>query len=264
VNIICVVKFVPDVDSFSYDYENNTLIRENIRMILNPDDACALALALKVKAGRPDTFIEVLTMGPKSVLPHMEDLLRLDTDRGTMISDPAFAGSDTWVTSKVLGRYLSKRQYDCILTGSHALDGDTSHVPAQLAEELGLDQMSGISAVDLEQFDRERAVFDVEYENSLVTWEMAMPGILSLDRESGYKLPYVKYEDFNKDVSGKLSIIGSRELGLSKSETGLEGSLTRVVRTYNKSFENRERTTVKIDNEGIEYVFNYLREKGFL
>jgi electron transfer flavoprotein beta subunit len=124
--------------------------------------------------------------------------------------------------------------------------------------------MSEITAVDLERFDSKRAVFDVEYENSLVTWEMAMPGILSLDRESGYKLPHVRYEDFNKDVSGKLSIIGSRELGLSKSETGLEGSLTRVVRTYNKSFENRERTTVKIDDEGIEYVFNYLREKGFL
>jgi electron transfer flavoprotein beta subunit len=194
----------------------------------------------------------------------MEDLLRLDTDRGTMISDPAFAGSDTWVTSKVLGRYLSTRQYDCILTGSHALDGDTSHVPAQLAEELGLDQMSEITAVDLERFDSKRAVFDVEYENSLVTWEMAMPGILSLDRESGYKLPHVRYEDFNKDVSGKLSIIGSRELGLSKSETGLEGSLTRVVRTYNKSFETRDRSVVQVDADGVEYVFNFLREKGFL
>ena len=263
-NIICVVKIVPDVDSFAYDYENNTLIRENIRMILNPDDACALACAMKLKAGRPDCSIEVVTMGPKAVRPHMEDLLRLDTDRGTIISDPAYRGSDTYVTSKILARYLSTRPFDVLFTGSHALDGDTSHVPAQIGEELGLDQMSGITAVDLEHFDRHQAVFDVEYESAVVTWEMALPAILSLDRESGYKLPYVKYEDFQKDVSGNLTIIGNRELGFAPEEVGSEGSLTEVVRTYTQSFETRDRRILKNDDAGIEDVFNFLLEKGFL
>jgi electron transfer flavoprotein beta subunit len=252
------------VDSFAYDYENNTLIRENIRMILNPDDACALAFALNVKAGHSDCCIEVVTMGPKAVRPHMEDLLRLDTDKGTIISDPAYRGSDTYVTSRILARYLSTRQFDVLLTGSHALDGDTSHVPAQIGEELGLEQMSGITSVDLEHFDTRWAVFEVEYEQSVVTWEMALPGILSLDRESGYKLPYVKYEDFQKDVSGTLTIIGNQELGFAKEEIGSEGSLTEVVRTYKKSFETRDRSIVQNDDEGIEDVFNFLLEKGFL
>ncbi|MCF7914666.1 MAG: hypothetical protein K9L66_05830 [Spirochaetaceae bacterium] len=263
-NIICVVKIVPDVDSFAYDYENNTLIRENIRMILNPDDACALACALKVKAGRPDCSIEVVTMGPKAVKPHMEDLLRLDADRGTIISDPAYRGSDTYVTSRILARYLSTRQFDVLLTGSHALDGDTSHVPAQLGEELDLEQMSGITAVDFERFDSRRAVFEVEYESSVVTWEMALPAILSLDRESGYTLPYVKYEDFQRDVSGKLTIIGNPELGFEPGEVGSDGSLTEVVRTYTQRFETRERRIVRNDDAGIEDVFNFLLEKGFL
>ncbi|MFO7731068.1 MAG: electron transfer flavoprotein subunit beta/FixA family protein [Spirochaetia bacterium] len=263
-NIICVVKIVPDVDSFAYDYEHNTLIRENIRMILNPDDACALACALKVKARRSDCSIEVLSMGPESVRPHMEDLLRLDTDRGTIISDPVYRGSDTYVTSRILTRYLSTRSFDVLFTGSHALDGDTSHVPAQLGEELGLDQMSGITSVDLEHFDTRRAVFDVEYESSVVTWEMALPGILSLDRESGYKLPYVKYEDFQKDVSGKVTVVGNRELGFAPEEVGSRGSLTEVVRTYTQSFETRERNIVQNDEEGIEAVFNFLLEKGLL
>jgi electron transfer flavoprotein beta subunit len=262
--IICVVKIVPDVDSFAYDYEHNTLIREHIRMVLNPDDACALAFALQVKAGRPDCSIEVLTMGPESVRPHMEDLLRLDTDRGTIISDPAYRGSDTYVTSKILARYLSGRQFDVLFTGSHALDGDTSHVPAQIGEELGLEQMSGITAVDLERFDTQRAVFVVEYERSVVTYEIALPAILSLDRESSYKLPYVKYEDFQKDVSGKLTIIGNGELGFAPGEVGSEGSLTQVVRTYTQSFATRDRTIVQSDDAGIEAVFNFLLEKGFL
>ncbi|MFW6208927.1 MAG: electron transfer flavoprotein subunit beta/FixA family protein [Spirochaetota bacterium] len=262
--IICVVKIVPDVDSFAYDYQNNTLIRENIRMILNPDDACALAVALKVKAGRPTCTVEVVSMGPPSVRPHMEDLLRLDTDRGTIISDPAYKGSDTFVTSRILARYLSGRQFDVLLTGSHALDGDTSHVPAQIAEELGLEQMSGITAVDPKRFDAQRAVFEVEYERSVVTWEIALPAVLSLDRESGYKLPYVKYEDFQKDVSHKLNFIGNSELGFAAEEVGSQGSLTQVVRTYTQNFETRERSIVHTDDEGIETVFNYLVEKGFL
>jgi len=262
--IICVVKIVPDVDSFAYDYENNTLIRENIRMILNPDDACALACALKVKAAQPDCTVEVVTMGPPSVRPHVEDLLRLDTDRGTIISDPAYRGSDTYVTSRILARYLSTRPFDLLLTGSHALDGDTSHIPAQIAEELGLEQMSGITAVDFEHFDRQRAVFEVEYENSVVTYEMGLPAVLSLDRESGYKLPYVKYEDFQKDVSGKLTIIDNGELGFAAGEVGSEGSLTQVVRTYTQNFATRDRTLVQPDEKGIERVFNYLLEKGFL
>lgn len=262
--IICVVKIVPDVDSFAYDYENNTLIRENIRMILNPDDACALACALQVKAGRPGCSIEVVTMGPEAVRPHMEDLLRLDTDMGTIISDPAYRGSDTFVTSKILARYLSSRPFDVLFTGSHALDGDTSHVPAQLGEELGLEQMSGITAVDFDHFDKRRAVFEVEYESSVVTYEMALPAILSIDRESGYKLPYLKYEDFQKDVSDKLTLIGNGELGFAPGEVGSEGSLTQVVRTYTKNFETRDQHIVQTDNEGIEAVFNFLLEKGFL
>lgn len=262
--IICVVKIVPDVDSFAYDYEHNTLIRENIRMILNPDDACALAVALKIKAARPESSIEVVTMGPKSVRPHMEDLLRLNTDRGTIISDPAYRGSDTYATSTILARFLASRQFDVIITGSHALDGDTSHVPAQIGEELGLEQMSGITAVDLERFDTRRAVFEVEYESSVVTWQMDLPAILSIDRESAYKLPYVKYEDFQKDVSDKLSIIGNQELGLSPEEIGSEGSLTQVVRTYTQKFETRKRNIVRNNSAGIEEVFNFLLEKGFL
>ncbi len=256
-NIICVVKFVPDVDNIISD-------SENVRMILNPDDACALSFALGIKDSRPDCFIEIVTMAPRSAIPHMEDLLRLPLDKGTLISDPLFAGSDTFVTSEILLKYISTRTFDCILTGSHSLDGDTSHVPVQLAEGLGLDQMLGIIRIDQDQFDRERAVFDVEDEKTISTYEMAMPGVLSLTRESGYKLPYVKFEDLQRDVSDKLSILTNNQLAFSLEEVGLAGSLTRVVKTYKKSFLERNRNIFKNNKEGIEYIFTFLKERGFL
>jgi electron transfer flavoprotein beta subunit len=262
--IICVVKFVPDVDSFEFDFENNTLIRQNVRMILNPDDACALAFALKVKAGDSRHRIEVVSMAPRSVLPHMEDICRLSVDQGTLIADAALAGSDTHVTSEVLAAWLGSVDFDCILTGSRSLDGDTSHVPAQIAECLDLDQMSGIVRIDPDQFVEDRAVFEVDEEDRRTTYEAALPAVLSLTRESGYKLPYPKYEDLQRDVSEKIKYVTAEELGFSRDAVGLNGSLTKVVKTYDKTFEKRDKTIVGPDEGGIEYVFSFLKKGGYL
>ncbi len=262
--IICVVKFVPDIDSFSYDYENGVVNRNHARMMLNPDDSCALAFALKVKEKYPNTHIRVVSMAPQSIMPHLMDIVRLPVDAGILISDPAFAGSDTYITSEILGRYLATCAYDCILTGSRALDGATSHVPLQLAEILDLDQMLDIVHIDLERFDRTRAVFKVEDDQSVYTYEMAMPGVLSLTRASGYKLPYASYEDLQRDVSQKISLVTNRQLGFNESEVGLPGSPTKVANIYAATYETRKRTIVQTDDAGIAYVHAFLKKQGYV
>lgn len=262
--LVCVVKFVPDVDNFKYEFENNTLVRDNVRLTLNPDDACAVAYALKIKEKRVNTIVEVVTMAPSSIMPHMEDLLRIGVDKGIILSDKAFAGSDTYATSKILAKYLSNQTYDCIFTGTHALDGDTSHVPAQLGERLGLNQVSGIMQVDVERFSETSSYIVVEHELNSITYEVAMPAILSLTRESGYKLPYVKRGDINKDVKDSLFILNKEDLALTEDETGMKGSLTKVVRTYTKQYEKRDRNIIKADEEGVETVFNFLKDKGII
>lgn len=263
--IICVVKFVPDVDSIVCDADTNTMSGKNARMILNPDDVCAVAYALRVKAGNPDCVVEVVSMGPPSVRPHMEDLLRLAVDRGTLISDPVFEGSDTLVTSAVLARYIATRPFDCLLTGSRSLDGGTAHVPVQLAETLGLDQMLGIIRIDPHQCDSSRAVFDVADEKAISTYEMAMPCVLSVTRESGYKLPYVRLTDMRRDVSDELVIITNQDLGFSETEVGTAGSLTTVVNRSPKTYgKKKDRHIVGNDEAGISYVFDYLKRNGFL
>lgn len=262
--IICVVKFVPDVESFVHDYEHGTLDRDRVRMILNPDDACALSFALRVKDSRPGTRVEIVTMAPTSIVPHMQDLLRLAVDTGTIISDPVFAGSDTHVTSEILSRYLATRSYDVILTGSRSLDGATSHVPGQLAESLGLDHLLDIIQIDPEQFDEEHAVIQVEDDGSIITYEMDLPGVLSLTRSSGYTLPYVTYEALQRDVSEKLTIVSNDELLFGREEVGLQGSLTRVMKTYAAAFEGRDRKIVHTDPEGIAFVHSFLKERGYL
>lgn len=262
--LICLVKFVPDVDNFKYDYENNTLIRENVRLMLNPDDACAVAFALRVKARHPAASIEVVTMAPTSVRPHMEDLIRLGVDKGTILSDKAFAGSDTYTTSKVLARYLEDSSADCYLTGTHAIDGDTSHVPSQIAYCLGLNQMSGIINADEHLISEGKAVIDVETEWAVTTYDMTLPAVLSITRESKYKLPYPKREALSMDMSDRLAVIDKDMLGFGSEEVGLKGSPTRVVKTYTKEFKRKGGIVVQVDDSGIDTVYNFLKDRGYL
>ena len=262
--LICLVKFVPDVDNFKYDYENNILIRENVRLLINPDDACAVAFALRVKARHPETYVEVVTMAPSSVKPYMEDILRMGADRAVIISDKLYAGSDTYATSMILSGYLSSQEYDMILTGTQAIDGDTSHIPSQIAEYLGISQMSGIVKIDEEKSSMDSIGFDVDSDTELTTYEMALPAIASLTRESKYKLPYIRHSDMQKDVSDRMDIITNGELNFKDEEIGLKGSKTRVVKTYTKEFEKKDKTVVKVDEKGIDFVYEFLKNKGFI
>ncbi len=262
--IICLVKFTPDIENFIYDYEKNVLVRENTRMVINPDDACAVAFALKYKSGYPETVVEVVTMAPLSILPHVQDLIRRDVDSATVISDKLYVGSDTYVTSKILAKYLMNQTFDLILSGTHAIDGDTSHVPSQISEWLDIDQLSNIMRIDELLLSQSSATVEVDEEHSISTYEIELPAILSLQKESKYKLPYIKYADTEKDVSDHIQIIDNTTLGFDLSEVGIDGSLTKVSRTFVKKMSKSDQLVVKNDEVGIQKVYTFLKEKGFV
>lgn len=262
--IICLLKFTPDVDSFAYDHENHVLLRENVKQILNPDDACALGFALKLKKQHPEIEIEAVTMAPLSVKKHMEDILRRHVDHGTILSDPAFGGSDTLATSLILGTYLKQADYDVILTGSQTLDGDTAHVPSQLAEFLGINQMSSIIKIDEESFLQGIPHAEVDTENYSDTYKIPFPAVLSVRRESRYRLPFVRFADLDLDVSDRLSVIDNQTLQIDPDCIGLKGSATRVVKTYLQSYEKKKKIIVQNDEHGIETVYAFLKEHGYL
>jgi electron transfer flavoprotein beta subunit len=262
--IICLVKFIPDVDNFTYDYEKNLLVRENMKLILNPEDACALAFALKVKGKNQDTFVEIVSMAPQSTIPLIEDLLRINVDKATLISDKLYVGSDTYVTSKIIAKHLSEKEYDFILTGSHSLDGDTAHIPAQIAEILQLSQLSNIVKVFEESLENDSVLVMVDCEKNFSKYEMALPCVLSIGKESKYKLPFVKYKDLELNVKDRIAVITNEELEFPQDEVGTSGSLTKVNRTFARKLHKKEKVVVRNDDEGIEVVYKFLEDKGFV
>jgi electron transfer flavoprotein beta subunit len=262
--ILCLLKLVPDVDQLRYDRERNILIRENARLMLNPEDATAVATALGFKRDAPDTYIEAVSMAPRGAMPHLEDLVRRGIDHVTLISDPRHAGSDTWATSRVLARYLGTRDFDCVFCGTHTLDGGTGQVPAQLAEALGLPLMVGICAL-VELISQEgQAVVDVEGETAMMRFSVALPAVLGFQYSPERKLPYIRHEDLNRDVSSRITVLGNNELGMDESELGLKGSLTQVRRLEADALEAKDPVLLRVDQDGIDKVYHWLEQKGFL
>lgn len=262
--ILCLVKPVPDVDQFRYDRARNVLVRENVRLILNPEDATATAAALEIRRAVPGVRVETLSMAPRAALTHLEDLVRRGIDRATLITDPRCAGSDTSVTSRVLAHHLATQHYDAVFCGTQTLDGGTDQVPAQLAEHLGLRLMTGISSlVELDLRERQ-AVVDVDTEAALMRFSIALPAVLGFQYDPRRKLPPIRFEDVYRDVSGQVAVLGAGELGMDESELGLRGSLTQVRRLEADALEAKDPLRLRADPEGIDHVLRWLEQEGFL
>ena len=263
--IICPVKFAPDVDAFVYDYEKQELTRENQKQMIGPDDACALGFALNLKKQNPDVWIEAVMMAPLSILKDARDIARRGIDRVTLLSDSRFAGSDTLATCRVLESYIRRQNFDVILTGSNSPDGDTGHVPAELAAKLDLPCLSGIVQIDEASFLAGKPVVKVETELDTLSCEVPLPAVLGLSRQSGYRLPFVRFANLDLDVEDRMRILGADDLNLEKVKTGQAGSATKVVRTYTQSYtQKQERIIVRDDDEGVEAVVRFLKDKGYL
>jgi electron transfer flavoprotein beta subunit len=262
--ILCLLKPVPDVDNLRYDSERNVLVRDNARLVVNPEDAVAVAVALDLKRAAPDTYIEIVSMAPRGAMPYLEDMVRRGVDRAILVSDQRYAGSDTWVTSSILARCMESLSFDCVFCGTHTLDGGTAQVPAQVAEALGLPHLAGISATDGPSFAEGTATVAVESDVAMLRFSVSLPAILGFQYTPKRRLPYIGHGDIDRDVSDRITVLGNDELKFVEGEIGLAGSLTVVRRVVAADWGDKEPVRLRVDAEGIEYVFRYLERKGLV
>ena len=260
--IACLIKFVPNIQNFKYDYEKNVIIRENSRMILNPDDIQALNTALTITEQHNAT-LEVITMAPATIMPYARDIVRLGVHKLTILCDKDFAGSDTYATSKIISTYISQHKYDIVITGTHSLDGGTAHTPAQIAHLLGYPQLSNITQVL--ELSPHRAQVQTETDTTTSTYNIQLPAVLSFIKQAKTKLPFIKYENFTKDVDHQINILTNNELKVPQEYIGLNGSKTKVKKTYAQQSSTKTHTTfVTADEQGIATLHKFLVDKGYL
>lgn len=263
-NLVCLVKCIPDVGEITIDPVRHVLVRENTDLVINPEDAIAVAVALSVKRRFQNTRITVVSMGPPNVKPLVEDLLRLGVDHAVFLCDPAFGGSDTYATSTVLAKALQSIPFDWILSGTHTLDGDTAHVPAQIAQALSLHHLAHLTAVDLSLADQHTFIVDMDDDHTITRIAIDAPAILSFSKEAPFKLPYVSYDDLDLDVSDRISVKTHHDLGLSKTSIGFDGSKTKVINTFVPVRAPKAKIVVQLNDDGIDTVIDTLTAWGYL
>jgi electron transfer flavoprotein alpha/beta subunit len=226
--IVCA-KQVPDTNEVKIDPVKKTLIREGVPSILNHDDANALEEALTIKDHFPDTHITVVTMGPPQAKDMLRECLAMGADEGILISDRALGGSDTWATSNALAAAIRKiGDYDLIFAGRQAIDGDTAQVGPQIAEKLGLPQVTYVTefAIDGKEITVKRAL-----EDGYEVIEIQLPCMLTAIKELNVPR-YMSIGGIYDAVRKDIPTWGAKEIAVDLTTVGLEASPTNVFRSF--------------------------------
>jgi electron transfer flavoprotein beta subunit len=223
---------VPDTNEIKIDPVKKTLIREGVPSILNHDDMNALEEALKIKDKYPDTHITVITMGPPQAKDMLIECLAMGADDAVLASDRALGGSDTWATSNALAAAVEKvGSYDLLFAGRQAIDGDTAQVGPQMAEKLGIPQVTYVTEFalgdDMKTITVKRALED-GYELIRIKTPCMLTAIKELNTPRYMSVGGI-YDAVQKDIP----VWGATDLGVDPDrEVGLEASPTNVFRSF--------------------------------
>ena len=208
------------------DPETKTLIREGIPSIMNPLDKHALEAALQIKDVL-GTEVVLLSMAPPFGVSILREALGMGADSAVLLTDRAYAGSDTLVTAKILSEGVRKVGYfDLIFCGNSTLDGSTAQVPSQVAEFLGIPSVMHVCRLEL----KEKDVLEVtqRIERGFVRLEGELPLLVSFTREVN-KPRLVSFMGILEAEKKEISVWSNKELGLDVSGLGLSGSPTKMA-----------------------------------
>ena len=232
--IAVCVKQVPDTTEISIDPATGTLIRDGVPSIVNTYDTYALEAAARIKDEKPDTYIAVISMGPENAENALRECLATAADQAYLLCGREFAGSDTAATSYILAsavRTIEEREgepFDAIFCGKQAIDGDTAQVGPEVAEHLGLPQVTYAAEVYLDA-NRLVALREGQYGDERIA--VSMPCLVTFTKPSYIpRMPTLSRKlKARKAEITRLSPDDITEL--DREAIGLAGSPTRVVRS---------------------------------
>lgn len=235
-NVVVCIKQVPGTTNVKIDPRTNTLVREGVKSIINPFDAHALEEGVRLKEKHGGKVVAV-SMGPPQAEQAMRDAISLGADDAVLLSDPAFAGSDTWATSYVLSRAVSKiAQYDIIICGRQTLDGDTGQVGPELSEMLSLPFVAHVSKIEEVKDQHMTAQRTVDEGCEVI--ETPLPAVITVGREINVpRLPSLRGS--MKAKTAEIPVWSAADLGVEPDTVGIAGSPTRVVRIFTPKRERK-------------------------
>jgi len=242
--IVVCIKQVPDSAEVRINPETNTLIRDGVPTIINPYDLHALEAGLQIRETTGGK-VTVLTMGPPQAETALREAIAMGADDAVLLTDRAFAGSDTWATAYTLSKAIEQIGADVILCGKQAIDGDTAQVGPEMAEFLDIPHISYIrKIVDV---GADKLVVQRLMDDGYDIVESSLPVLLTVVKELNVpRLPSLK----GKMAAKKAEIrkMSAADLGADEKNLGLNGSPTQVKNIFAPE-SNRDRTMLEGTSE---------------
>ena len=187
-NIIVCIKQVPDAKDVRLDPKTNTMAREGVQSIMNPFDRHALEEAVRLKEQHGGK-VTVISMGPPQAQEVLRDAVSCGADEAVLVSDRAFAGADTWATTYTLAKAIEKLgDFDLILCGKQAIDGDTAQVGPQTAEKLNIPQIT--YAEEIIDLKKEKITIKRKIDGGFEVLESRFPLLITVIKDAASPRPF--------------------------------------------------------------------------
>ncbi|MCQ2314370.1 MAG: electron transfer flavoprotein subunit beta/FixA family protein [Bacteroidales bacterium] len=258
-NIIVCIKQVPDTTEIKIDPVKNTLIRDGVPSIMNPDDKGGLELALRMK-DQYGANITVITMGPPQADVILREAYAMGVDRAILLSDRKFAGADTLATSYALAGAIKTMDHDLVIAGRQAIDGDTAQVGPEMAEHLGLPQVSYV--IDAQR-NGSKLIVRKENEDSVQTLEVEGKCVLTV-LASAFQPRYMSVSGIMEAYNKEVEVWSADKIDVEEEKLGLKGSPTKVFQSFPKAMKAPGEVHEVTNEEAVEIIINKLKEKHII
>lgn len=254
--IVVCIKQVPDTTEIKINPVTGTLIRDGVPSIINPDDKSGLeaALTLKEKHG---AHVTVITMGPPQADAVLREAMAMGADDAILLTDRKFAGADTLATSHALAAALSKMEWDLIITGRQAIDGDTAQVGPQIAEHLDIPQVS--YAQDIE-YNGSKFIVKKQTEEGYQVLEAEVPLLVTV-LSTANKPRYMSVQGIVNAIDKEIKVSGVADIEAEESKMGLKGSPTKVHKAFSKGVKSAGQQFEVEEEEAVGIIISKLKEK---
>lgn len=258
--IVVCIKQVPDTKGGVQFNPDGTLNRAAMMSIMNPDDKAGLEAALRIK-DQYGAEVTVITMG----LPKADEMLReamaMGADKAVLVTDRALAGADTWATSSTVAAAIKNLEYDLIITGRQAIDGDTAQVGPQISEHLNIPVISYAQDIKIEG---DYVIVQRQFEDRYHVLKAKMPCLITALAELNdprYMTPGGIFDAFEKEVT----VWGRADLTeLDDANIGLKGSPTKIAKASDKVKKGAGEKVTLDPDEAVAYLMGKFDEKHII
>ena len=259
--IVVCIKQVPDTKGGVSFNPDGTLNRAAMLAIMNPDDKAGLEAALRLK-DQYGAEVTVLTMGLPKATDVLREAIAMGADKGILVTDRVLGGADTWATSQTLAGAIRKLEYDLIITGRQAIDGDTAQVGPQISERLNIPIISYCQDLKI---DGDSVIVQRQYDDRYHVVKAKMPCLVTALAELN-EPRYMTPGGINDACDAEITTWGRADLvDVEDSNLGLKGSPTKIAKASDKVRKGAGEVQANLDADAAaKYICDKLLAKHII